>query len=326
MAVKDVCTDFLKTTSVKGIGKAIRANTLFLKLTWIICILFGFSMTAYLLANIVIQYNQYETTTSIKELHGHPGPHFPDITICKLNPRVDNFNQSILDSFKERFEDVQKYVIATGKGTDLMNNHTVGTTTDYSNIDDSSGDDYDQISITQSDVDDNIVYNYDDYYNDDYNHYDDTYIGVKLADMEYANVAYELLKKMEGQKAFFQYVTLEQIKASMYSSFLLMCQYDTWKGMYFTCKDIKPHFTFVSPDYPQCLTFKIPPSLRTHIKSFFTILYLHDFEKSEHWSEILKHGAKEHVSIEGIDTSADPVAAKGVKVIYSLLIYTVISW
>ncbi len=306
MAIKKVCTNFLKTTSVKGIGKVINARTSFLRLTWIVCVMFGLSMTAYLLSNIVLQYYEYGSTTSIKEIRGTPGPPFPDITICKLNPNIDNYDDAILDSFNQRFKDVLYYLM---NSTESMENDTDNNDS-YNNY----YTDYDYSGEIKSGVDREYYNAYSTYYYAPYT-YDYEETDVDLLDLEHVSVPYDLLRKMQVQDAFFQFVTMDQIKDAINTSFLQMCQYETWRGIQYKCRVIKPYMTFVSPQYPHCMTFRTPQSLQMEMKSFIAIIYLHDFLQNEKWNYMLKYfKIKDRFLLDGIDTTSHPAAAKGAKV------------
>ena len=98
-SVKRTLRSYAETTTVKGVPKVLKSQKLPLKILWFSAVVIGGSMAAYQLANLLIKYFQYPTTTKLKEVQDRPG--YPDITLCNLNPLVDNISTVTPDDYNK---------------------------------------------------------------------------------------------------------------------------------------------------------------------------------------------------------------------------------
>ena len=83
-ALKDNVKNFMTTTSVKGISKAIKAESKVLRVVWIISTCTGLAVSITLIALILVAYFRYDVVTNIDDCSTCI-PEFPDITVCPLN-------------------------------------------------------------------------------------------------------------------------------------------------------------------------------------------------------------------------------------------------
>ena len=82
--MKQAAVSFATSTSVKGISRAMKAESIPLKIIWILGALAGLGLGLYLICNITISYFRFETVTKITDCVTCK-PSFPDVTVCNLN-------------------------------------------------------------------------------------------------------------------------------------------------------------------------------------------------------------------------------------------------
>ena len=83
---------FLETTSVKGVPRMMKSQSVTLCLLWFTSVVLGAGIAAYFLAKLFILYFSYKVTVSIEEKHV-TDIGFPSLTLCNLDP-LANTNTS----------------------------------------------------------------------------------------------------------------------------------------------------------------------------------------------------------------------------------------
>ena len=83
-ALKLNVKNFMTTTSVKGISKAIKSESRVLRIVWITSTCTGLAISIILISLILVSYFHYDVVTNIDECSTCI-PEFPDITVCPLN-------------------------------------------------------------------------------------------------------------------------------------------------------------------------------------------------------------------------------------------------
>ena len=82
--LKNAVQTFAQTTSVKGIPKAMKTKSHFLKCVWILGTLMGLGCALFLVITLTLAYFAYDTVVKIEKCVDCK-PEFPDITVCNLN-------------------------------------------------------------------------------------------------------------------------------------------------------------------------------------------------------------------------------------------------
>ncbi len=284
---KTLWMTFCESTSIKGVGKAVKASTPFLKISWVVCVLFGASMTSYLMYRIISQYVQYQTATSIKEIMGTVPP-FPDVTICKINPSPINFEgqnkHTVVEQFLTRLKDIENKLLNLNEPDVPHTTQLIPATTHLGSI-------FQEGSLLGKD--DNINNKYSDIIPkaDEgsytmYNTWENEFEWDYIAPMEYKDQLEDTLTDeeqistfiapLQGLSGYLQNADLNDTYSESVSAFVTECLYTTWNGRNIDCEYEKDTYQFYSTDYPACFTFH-PKRETQFVRSISMISYLNDF-------------------------------------------------
>ena len=88
-SLKEECRRFCQTSTIKGLGRAVFADHVFVRLLWISCITIGLCVTCISFWNLIGGCAMYETSTSISFVRTDNGG-FPDVLVCGVSARVNN--------------------------------------------------------------------------------------------------------------------------------------------------------------------------------------------------------------------------------------------
>ena len=87
MAVKEEISKFAQNTSLKGVSRLSRANSMEIRLLWSFAILASLILGCLYSATIFNDYLTFSTVTQIKT-HSSRNQTFPHLQVCNLNPFV----------------------------------------------------------------------------------------------------------------------------------------------------------------------------------------------------------------------------------------------
>ncbi len=265
---------FCESTSIKGVSRAVKASTPFLKISWAVCVLFGASMTCYLMYRIISQYLQYQTATLVKEITAMSAP-FPYITICKVNPSPINFkdqNKSVvINQFLQRLQQIEWKLLNMTENVESQTQRKY----DENDITTQSGPNILGIDNTKN-IFPPIFHNEYEY---DYKWDDFIYMenNVKKDDrLTDKEQIFTFIAPLQGLGGYLQNADLNDTYSESVSEFVTECIYTTWNGKHINCGFERNSYKFYSTDYPACFTF-YPKRETQFSKSMSMIIYLNDF-------------------------------------------------
>ena len=85
MQLTESCKKFASASTVIGLARIIRAETTFMKITWVLMTLISLALGLYLTSETVKDYLQYDVFTSIKHIHA-TSILLPSVTFCFIDP------------------------------------------------------------------------------------------------------------------------------------------------------------------------------------------------------------------------------------------------
>ncbi len=93
----DVCKDFARNTSVKGLPRIVKSNDGLLRCLWIFSFILFLSICIMHCSFLLIEYLEYPTVSILRELNVlqqfEKGKlEFPNLVLCKLNPYPNSFH------------------------------------------------------------------------------------------------------------------------------------------------------------------------------------------------------------------------------------------
>ena len=100
---------FLETTSVKGVPRMMKSQSVLSRLLWGISVLSGATIAMFLLTKLFTLYFSHKVTMSITESAVVDGD-FPSLTLCNLNPIANTNAEFETDLMKESFENYRRYI------------------------------------------------------------------------------------------------------------------------------------------------------------------------------------------------------------------------
>ena len=135
--MKKIIKNFASESTVIGLARIVRAETTFMKITWVLMTLFSLAVGLYLTSETIEEYLQYEVFTSIKRV---PSNYIlmPSVTFCFDNPEIkdlksffneasfinDKYNNSTNLTGEQFYNENLKGFMMTAKDCIKFNHHS----------------------------------------------------------------------------------------------------------------------------------------------------------------------------------------------------------
>jgi len=81
--------EWATSSTSHGIPNIFRTNNIFIKLMWLLFLIFSSSMCTFMVVRSILDYLNFDVVTKVRVFSEVPSE-FPAITICKINPFSDN--------------------------------------------------------------------------------------------------------------------------------------------------------------------------------------------------------------------------------------------
>ncbi len=104
--IKTWFIDWIKRFKGDGLVNIYRANTLFMRIFWIICYSAGIGYSFYIVSLSIQEFLKFETIVSTKYIREAP-TEFPAVTICNLNPFDDFYANAYMTSVAKTLKETQ---------------------------------------------------------------------------------------------------------------------------------------------------------------------------------------------------------------------------
>ena len=102
--MKRQLSNFIGTTTIKGVGKAQKTKSCFLRLLWTLSTIVGLSVCIFIISILTLDYFERDTVTKLENCPNCQPP-FPDVTVCALN-MIDTLQELDLMSYDEYVQDI----------------------------------------------------------------------------------------------------------------------------------------------------------------------------------------------------------------------------
>ena len=96
--IKNTIKSIIKDSTIHGIPRLLKANSLMSKISWILLFICSISYCIYLIITASLSYLQYNTVTNFEIIPEMPAI-FPAITICNLNQYQTNYSFDIVQKY-----------------------------------------------------------------------------------------------------------------------------------------------------------------------------------------------------------------------------------
>lgn len=94
--IKEIVIERTKSSTVHGFPNIVSSDKLFVKLTWILCVLSMIGLCSYIIIQSILSYFEYEVIKNIEIIDEIPSL-FPTITICSINPYLTKESEILID-------------------------------------------------------------------------------------------------------------------------------------------------------------------------------------------------------------------------------------
>ncbi|CAH1794933.1 unnamed protein product [Owenia fusiformis] len=102
----EVLVKFMKTTSIRGLPRIVNSESKIWCVVHILVFLAALGLTLYMVQNILKEYFEYKVTTSVDLSRNTEDTHFPDVTLCNINPHSKTFKDITRETLSKAWSKV----------------------------------------------------------------------------------------------------------------------------------------------------------------------------------------------------------------------------